>query len=87
MKQKIKMTKKELKTLKDIEGDYCPQCKLWSDAINPGDLKQVAIEWIKLREIDHNVAIQFKDKDVIMACFGSIRDFKKIFNITEEDLK
>ena len=36
-----------LKTLKDIKGDYCPQCKLWSDAISPPDLRQEAIKIFK----------------------------------------
>ncbi len=74
------MTKKELKTLKDIEGDYCPQCKLWSDAINPGDLKYVAIKYIKDLDKNRTVKNDLYNEEIIIW-------IKHFFNITNKDLK
>ena len=74
------MTKKELKTLKDIEGDYCPQCKLWSDAINPADLKHVAIRHIKDLDKNRTVKNDLYNEEIIIW-------IKQFFNIIEEDLK
>jgi guanyl-specific ribonuclease Sa len=76
---------KELKTLKDLktaeQSNYFPieahqspsESKIWGEAVLVEDLKQEAIKWVKKYER--------------AGWLRSAEDFKRFFNLTEEDLK
>ena len=78
----------ELKTLKDIIPPHCKCDDLCRSCDDPNeDLKQEAIKWIKSFDESVETAIRFGSESMAKQYLGNIQEFKKFFNITDEDLK
>ena len=71
---------KELKTLKDLEGYELSDYGIFEDAVLISELRKEAIKWIK--NICWCIELN-EQEDRDCPCW----DWKKFFNITEEDLK